>query len=287
MNWKQVKNLLLLLLTAVNILLLAFVYRYYRDSNFTDAVTAKRAAAILADSGITVESELLSVRNDAADVQSCAYDREDYLCYAAALLFGKEADGIYLLPSGIRAETTDGKVVTLGYDFSLQYISPDADKERLIAAWQSAKSPAEHESCQTEIDILEELLALPEGTLKNALCTHADGYTFITVEQSESGIPLYGMECCFGFSGGTLLFAEGKYCFGIPTEKTSEPLLNRINILFSEKERGKTGHITDIALCYTLYEDAQNSSLLFVPAYVLTYADGERVAVSALSGKAY
>lgn len=287
MNWKQVKNLLLLLLTAVNILLFTFVYKHYQESNYTDAVTAKRATAILQDSGITVESEMLSVRNDSVEMLGCAYDREEYLCYAAALLLGEEAEGIYLLPNGIRAETADGKVATLGYDFSLQYVSPDADKDRLTAAWQSAESPAEDDTCKIEKNALEELLTLPEGALKNASCTHADGYTFITVEQSESGIPLYGMECCFGFSGDVLIFAEGKYCFGIPTEKTSEPLLNRINILFSEKERGKTGHITDIALCYTLYEDAQNGSLLFVPAYALTYADGERIAVSARSGKTY
>lgn len=287
MNWKQVKNLLLLLLTAVNVLLFTFVYNYYQESNYTDAVTAKRAAAILADSGITVASEMLSVRHDAAEVQSCEYDREEYLCYAAALLFGKEAEGIYLLPDGIRAQTTDGKVATFGYDFSVQYISPDADRDRLTAAWQSAKSLAEDENCKTEKNMLEELLALPEGALKSTPCTHADGYTFITVAQSQDGIPLYGMECCFGFSGDTLIFADGKYCFSIPTQKTSEPLLNRINILFSEKERGKTGHITDIALCYTLYEDAQNGSLLYVPAYALTYADGETVAVSAISGKAY
>ena len=46
---------------------------------------------------------------------------------------GEEAEGIYLLPNGIRAETADGKVATLGYDFSLQYVSPDADKDRLTA----------------------------------------------------------------------------------------------------------------------------------------------------------
>ena len=177
--------------------------------------------------------------------------------------------------------------MTLGYDFALRYVAPDVGEERLQTARQSAVVPAEGESCAAEKSALETLLALPEGALQNTVCTHADGYTFITVEQTESGIPLYGMECCFGFSGDVLIYAEGKYCFEIPAGKTSEPLLNRINILFSEKERGKTGRITDIALCYTLYEDAQNGALLFVPAYALTYADGESIAVSAISGKAY
>ena len=287
MNWKQVKSLLLLLLSAVNILLFAFVYNYYRTGNYTDEDTARRTVDILRKGDIAVSEELLTARNDSVDILHADYDREDYLCYAAALLLGKEAEGIYLLPDGIRAETAEGKVLSLGYDFSLRYVAPDADAGRLEAARQSAKAPAQDEICKAERSALEVLLSLPEGALQNAPCTHADGYTFITVEQTEGGIPLYGMQCCFGFSDGTLLYAEGKYCFGVPSKKTSEPLLNRINILFSEKERGKTGHITDIALCYTLYEDAQNGSLLYVPAYALTYADGETVAVSAISGKAY
>ncbi len=284
MSWKQVKNFLLLLLAAVNLLLFYFVYRDYKISNYTDAVTVKRATAILADSGITVSDTQLTVANDTADTLSCSYDREEYLCYVAALLFGEEAEGIYLLPDGIRAETAAGKVLTLGYDFSLRYIAPGADEKRMEAALQSAK---ESESCTAEKNALEELLALPVGALKSTPCVHADGYTFITVTQSENGIPLYGMCCTFGFSGETLLYADGKYCFAMPTVKTGEPLLSRIHILFSEKERGRTGQITEIALCYALYEDAQNDSLLFVPAYALTYADGEQIAVSAISGNVY
>ena len=94
MSWKQVKNILLLLLVAVNILLFAFVYNYYQASNYTDADTAKRAVTILQKSGITVADELLAVQNDSADLLHCSYDREEYLCYAAALLLGKEAEGI-------------------------------------------------------------------------------------------------------------------------------------------------------------------------------------------------
>lgn len=283
MNWKQIKNLLILLLLAVNLLLLYFVYTYYRDRDYTDIATAKPATAILQKSGITVSPELLSVQNDTAGTLRCDYAREEYLCYAAALLLGEEASGIYLLPSGIRAETTSGKAVLLGYDFSIDYVDPTVDEAKL----QSARSSATAAECATEKAALEEFLALPEGALENATCKHADGYTVLTVQQSEDDIPLYGMQCDFGFSGEKLVYAQGKYCFGIPSEKTNEPLLNRINILFSEKERGKTGQVTDIALCYTLYEDAQNGSLLFVPAYALTYADGETAVVSAISGKTY
>lgn len=287
MNWKQVKNLLLLLLAAVNCLLFIFVYNSYIEEKFTDADTAAEAASILKENGISVSETLLTVQNDTADTLSASYTREDYLCYVASLLFGEEAQGIYLLPDGIRAETESGSTALLGYDFSISYIHPDLDESRLHTAENIAKQPTETKDCTAEQRALETLLALPKGALNDTPCLHADGYAFITVTQRENGIPVYGMQCQFVLSGEQLIAAEGKYCFGVPSPKSSEPLLNRINILFSEKERGKTGSITDMALCYTLYEDAQNGELLFVPAYALTYEDGERLAISAISGDLY
>ncbi len=286
MSWKSIKNLLLLLLTAVNLLLFFFAYTYYQKREFTDTDTAKQAAEILEKGGISVPYTLLAVQNDTADMLRCSYDREEYLCYAAALLFGEEAEGIYLLPEGIRAETRSGKVADLGNDFYLRYVDPSMGDGELQATLARAKVLAEQD-CSVHKEALEALLALPAGALADTPCLHAGNYSFLTVTQTENSIPLYGMRCSFGFAGDKLIYAEGKYCFSIPEEKSSEPLLNRTNILYSEKERGKTGRITEINLCYTLYEDAQNGALLFVPAYALTYADGGSTAVSAISGEAY
>ena len=287
MNWKQIKNLLLLLLVAVNLLLFYFCYSYYQQREFTDGDTARQAVAVLEKNGISVSPALLSVQNDSADILRCAYSREEYLCYVASRLFGEEAAGIYLLPDGIRAEAADGRTALLGYDFSISFTDPSVSVPRLRAAIAAARAPSDGTAFDTEKATLEALLSMPEGALQDVPCTVANGYTFITLVGEENGIPLYGMQCRFGLQGDRVIHAEGNYCFGIPTEKESEPLLNRTNILFSEMERGKSGRITDIELCYTLYEDAQTGSLLFIPAYALTYADSGKTAVSAISGEDY
>ena len=121
MNWKHVKHFLLLLLLGVNILLGYFVYTTFNDAFFTDTQPAARAASILEKDGIRVSEELLAARNDTADTLSTPYVRETYLLSVATLLLGKEADGIYLLPSGIRAETSEGDSVFLGNDLSIAF----------------------------------------------------------------------------------------------------------------------------------------------------------------------
>ena len=287
MNWKQVKNLLLLLLIAVNLLLVYLVVDYYTRREFTDAATAEQAVRIFEKSGISVDAELLAIRNESANVLTCDYDREEYLCFAASLLFGEEAEGIYLLPTGIRAETRSGKKADLGFDFSLFYTDPGIDMPYLESAMQSAVQPEDQSAVQDTVAALEHLLALPSGALSDTPCLVADDFRFFTVHESEFGIPLYGMECTFAFMQDKLVYAEGKYCFYLPEKTADAPLLNRTNILFSEKDRGRTGRVTDIALCYTLYENAQSGTLLYIPSYTLSYADGTSAAVSAISGEEY
>ena len=108
-SFKSVKNLFILLLVAVNIVLAYFAYSYYVSSHYTDGETAEKAAKILEKSGLFVDADMLGVKNDTADILYADYDRENYICLAAAILLGKEADGMYMLKDGVRAETLEGE----------------------------------------------------------------------------------------------------------------------------------------------------------------------------------
>ncbi len=285
MSWKNVKNFLIILLVAVNILLLVFVYNYFMASRYTTSETAEVASDVLKQSGIYVDEELLAVENDSADTLLCTYDREHYLALVASLLFGKEADGIYMLPSGIRAETLDGESVSLGYDMSIDYTRASHTNEINQALANSKKAASEDTKAAREL--LEELIALPFGALDSAECTSYGEYTFITAVQTENGLPIYDMTCRFGIHGGKIVYAHGKHFFGVPEQKESTQLLNRVNIMFSEKERGEVGRVTDISLCYTLYEDSQNHSMMYIPSYRIVYEDGKINAVNAISKEKY
>ncbi|MBQ4556092.1 MAG: hypothetical protein IJA60_00410 [Clostridia bacterium] len=285
MNWKHTKTLLLILLAAVNIFLAFLATNFYSENNFTNDNTAASAAKILEKNGIVVDKAMLSARNDSADVLLCNYDREQYLCAVAALLFGKEADGIYRLPNGIRAETYEGASATIGYDLSLDYTSTElAGKGEVLRGITHSPEAGE---VKAEKRMLETLLALPSGSLENAECIKAGVYTFITVDQVENGLPLFGMHCVFGIKEEKIVYANGKHLFCVPEEKYSAPILNRINILFSEKERGVTGTVKDITFCYTLYEDAKTDKMMLVPSYTVTYSNKNVTAINALNKELY
>ena len=159
MSWKNVKNLLIVLLLAVNVVLIIFAYNYFLASRFTDGETAAMASAVLAKSDIKISADKLAVQKDTADVLFCAYDREHYLALAASLLLGKEADGIYMLPNGIRAETLEGDTVLLGYDMSIDYKN-FALADEINAALDGAK-PMDADASKQIRTALEELIALP------------------------------------------------------------------------------------------------------------------------------
>ena len=285
MSWKNVKTLLILLLVAVNTVLAVFAFTYFKDANFTSKDTAVSAAEILAKSGIEVSPELLSVKNDAVDILSCEYTRETYLSLVASFLFGKEADGIYLLPNGIQAETLEGESILLGYDMSISFTAEALDESIYDALHKATKT--DPELAKGARKSLETLIAMPSGSLENAVCKSYGDYVFITVEQQENKLPIYNMSCVFGLKNEKIVYASGKHFFGVPETKESEQLLDRVNILFSEKERGMQGTVTDISLCYTLYEDASNNRMLLIPSYLVTYADRSSNAVNAINKEKY
>jgi len=283
-NWKHVKHFLLLLLVGVNLLLGYFVYTHFSETHFTDTLTAARTAEILQKDGITVSESLLAAKNDTADALSAPYTRENYLLSVATLLLGKEPDGVYLLPDGIRAETLSGESVLLGNDLSIDYCAQNGGATAKAEESMNRVLPYTEEEKKEAIAAFATLLSLPEDELKDAAFTKGDGCYLLYLQQAERGIPLSGFVCTFGIADGKLVYAEGRHFFGIPDEKAEAPLLNRVNILLSERDRGVQGKVTDIALCYALYEEAENEMLHFLPAYRIQYASGNVSVVGAIDG---
>lgn len=282
MSWKSVKNFLIVLLVLVNTLLVFFVYKYYTASRFIDSDTVEGAVALLGESGITVSSELLSVKKDDAKTLSASYEREEYVCLVASVLLGREADGMYMLPHGVRAEAGEGEIAFIGYDMSVEYT---ASGEEGVSSLTEKATEADAGKAKSAISFLEERIALAAGTVEEKDCSAYGDYVFVNVRQKENGIPLYGMESVFGIKGEKIVYASGKYFFGVPDSEEESQLLDRINILFSEKEQGITGTVSEMELCYTLYEG--DGKMMLVPSYMLRYADGNVRAINAISKKLY
>lgn len=285
MNWKHVKNLFLLLLIGVNLLLFYFVYTDYSETAFTDPVTAVHTASILQKDGILVAPSLLAARNDSVQTRSVSYDRESYLTAVAAFLLGKEPDGVYLLPSGIRAETTAGARVYLGNDLSVSYRAPDGGMAAEAALAKNTALPLTDEEKETTVAAFAAALDLPAEAIEDARYSKGGGCTFLRLEQRVGDIPIAGLSCTFGMAGDRIVYVEGRHFFGAPETNEEAPILNRVNILLSERDRGVRGTVTAITLCYALYEEAESETLRFVPAYEVRYADGNTSIVNAISGE--
>ncbi len=285
MNWKYTKSFLILLIVLVDILLVRFCYDYYMAREFTARETAEDAVAVLQAGDIEVSADLLAVRADSAPTRRCAYTREDYARLVFGILCGKDADGFFLLPDGIRAVTADGDAARLGYDFSLEFVAAGRDAAVIEAAY--AKGYTATADTEAVRRALETLLGLPEGAAKSFPATTADGYVFFTRTAAADGIPLSLDDCVFAFLGTELVYARGSYLFLSTEAEDAEPLLTRINILLSERRRGAAGTVRAISLCYAPYEDAAEGTLWLLPAYRVTYADGSVSVVNAQSGEKY
>lgn len=282
MNWKYVKALLIVLLVAVNCLLGYLVYTSYSEAAFTDAATARGAAEVLKKSGINVSADMLSVKNDEAKSLVTAYDREDYLLSVAAFLLGEEPVGAFLLPDGIRAENSLGETVLVENDLSVHYSLVDIDQD--VASAQPIENKEELKSSR---ELFASLLGYDKSAFDGAEVRRSGDLLLLTVSQEESGIPLYGYDCTFGISGEKIVYASGKHFFGSFEESSEAPLLNRTNILLSEKTRGITGTVEKIRLCYVLYEDIKQDLLRLVPAYAVSYTDGHTSIINALDASLF
>lgn len=283
-NWSSTKTLLLVLLVAVNLLLGVYVYNHFKDNYFIGEDVAAEASEILKKSNIKVDASLLDGFNEDGDVLICSYEREDYVMLVASLLLGKEADGMYVLPHGVRAETFESETAVIGYDMSISFVSKElSDIDGLLGG----ASPQSDSECKNERKTLERVLALPSGSLDGAECKKNGEYVFITVCQEENDIPLYGMDCVFGMHGEKIIYAKGKHLFCVPEEKQDTPILDRINIMFSEKSRGAEGEVVSITFCYTLYESSASKTMMLIPSYAVRYADGTVHAVNAVSKDLY
>ncbi|MBQ6614586.1 MAG: hypothetical protein IIX18_04625 [Clostridia bacterium] len=281
MSWRNVKLILLVLLILVNALLGYLIFITYSETAYTDNITAKAAAGVLKKSGITVNAELLAVKNDIANDFSADYGREDYLLSVASFFLG-DSPSVFLLPNGIRAENDLGEIALLGGDMSIDFTAESIDKNSLLV-----NTLANEEEASAARETLAALLGYPEDAFARLTVLKSGDVFLITVSQSENALPLSGFECTFGTQNGRIVYAEGKHCFAVFEESGEAPILNRANILLSEKSRGKTGVVKSITLCYTLYEDSKLEKLYLLPAYAVEYTDKSTSIISAKNGELF
>ncbi|MBR5539562.1 MAG: hypothetical protein IKU61_06650 [Clostridia bacterium] len=278
MNWKYVKLLLILLLIAVNILLASLIFDYYSESAFTDGETAEKVSAILKENGIFADASDIAVKNDSAKDYTSPFSREDYLLSVAAFLLGENPSGVFLTPDGIRAENSVGETAYVYNDMQISYAASGIDADAVLG-----KPITDEEEANAVREEFALILGYPTEDLDGITMLRHDDVYVMTLMQKEDGIPLFGYECTFAIRDKKIVFASGKHFFGAFEESEEAPLLNRANILLSEKNREIRGTVTDVSLCYVLYEDTKQGEIRLAPAYKVTYGEGHTSIIDAKS----
>ncbi|MBE6537921.1 MAG: hypothetical protein E7671_00460 [Ruminococcaceae bacterium] len=279
MNWKNIKNFMLILLVAVNVFLAAMLIRQVTLKTY-DNETVKNARELLSHSGIIADKKFITLSPEPADLYTCNVN-EDYVTGVANRIITSYSD-VFWTPNGASFYGEDGKLeIQNGFDISYssdQFILPTESGSKMN---------------EKELDKLKGLLsAILGNTSENEYKFSTDEALefsktkFIKVTQTLDGLPIenHSLECYF--EDGRLVYLSGRWCFLPTNEKKSAHLLDCVNILFIEKneldaQKSTTTEeypstpspmtVKKANICYLSFFSEEDSALYFIPSWHLEW----------------
>jgi len=194
-QWSKIKNIIILLLLAVNLLLLGQVVLRETESAHYRRQAREEAAALLAGRGIQVD---LSALPDDAELYTlrCERDSGKEAALASALLGDAELQ-------------TDGGYGGAGGSVWF-YSNGDFSAELDGAAYPLGERTPESLSVQVmaKLDFEGEVLAVEE---------EEDGAVTVRMRQSWEGVPIFSCEAVLTYREGALRAIRGKRLPGTPS----------------------------------------------------------------------
>ncbi len=207
MEWRKVKNIIILLLLLVNGFLLALVWARKSEADSYDRTALTQAIDALSGRGIQVDRSALTAAEGLSPVE-VERDVAGEQALAAALL-GEAAAGDNR-GGGLYLYETDAGEVSLRPGGELSARLNDDPR------WQT-DDPAAHAAL-----LLKEIGV--EGTQRGAVQLE-DGGTAVTFVQTWEGTPLFSCAVTFTYREGRLRTVEGALLASIPSAKESGTVL--------------------------------------------------------------
>ena len=199
MQWSKIKNIVILILLAVNLLLLAQVgYREAESARYRREAR-EEAVALLTNNGIQVDLAILP-EDPKLGPMRCERDSGSEAALAAALL-------------GSAAEQEDGSYAGEKGKLWL-YSSGD-----FTAALGPGAYPLGERTAESLSALVMEKLGF-EGEVLSTV--EADGVTTVRMRQSWEGTPIFSCEAALVFEGGELKSIRGKRLPGTPVSVAGE-----------------------------------------------------------------
>jgi len=271
LNWKSVKNLLILLLLAANLFLLYQVLLQQRQLNYLSEQEADDAIALLAERGLTVDKTVIPLKRFRADVCVGTW-KGNYHETAALHLSGCDREVLTILPSGrVRILLKNGAVFESDEQFHFSYSvnttslsesDGDSGNGDTFFAYTDITSENFHEKAiqgeelsQSDkrqlSDAMQSLFDFHSDNDSNLTATILDVFLlrndssaepmiYVFAEQYLNGIPIYGNKIICIFQNGKLTSAYGRWYFDKIDSGYSVTLYDQINILFADLRVLKT-----------------------------------------------
>lgn len=287
MNWKNIKNFMLILLVAVNIFLAAMLIRQMTLKTYGND-TVRDARELLSQSVITADKKFITLSPREADLYICK-TADDYAVDVAKRLMTEQYDA-FATPGGV-SFLGENESLSIENGFDIRYAS-----KNFILPTDGTSKINEKELDNIKKSLTDILIGDSDDKYSFRVDeAEAIGKTNrITVTQTIDGLTVenHSLECYF--EDDKLVCMSGKWSFLPTNEKKSAHLLDCVNILFIEKNEldAKRTLITgdsaqesedsslplsmtlkNANVCYLSFFSEEDSALYFIPSWHLTWEE--------------
>lgn len=238
MNWKGIKNLLIVLLFFADIFLGYMLISQNRQGKY-DENAIDNASEILAQSGIIADRSILE--KEEADLPLCTVSvSKNTETVARKFLKGNISDS-FAVPDGVAFFTDNGEQLKLTDDLSLLY-SEDGTIKDTEAVTLSEPTEKDTENYSA---VLEKFFT-PSGTYDDKFGFEISGIfvdtdsVFVSAVQTLNDVKIQNHTVFCEIKDGGVIYASGTWCFLPIKEKKSAHIIDGINILFIEKNNSDT-----------------------------------------------
>ena len=263
MQWPKAKNLIIILLAAVNVFLLSRLIILGTNEKYISESFAADSAAVLENKGLYISSDDIPLEIPSAPAVMYSLEIDGYNSFVSHVLLQPIAslkNDILIEDSNVVGAyyMSDAGLVSLYFDGSFSFTANETNTE---------KAPSVSRARALALNFAQ-LTGLPASSLSVIHTESTDtGYIF-SVEQLVNGLTVegYGME--IKITGQSVEFAQGRLLLTDTGEVSGTSLPSAVNALFSVAAAfDEEMTVTGMELCYFPANEEDHSYTVCTPSY--------------------
>lgn len=233
MNWKGIKNLLIVLLLLADVFLGYMLISQNRQGQY-DENSIDNASEILARGGIIADRRILEKKD--SELPLCTVSAAKNTEVVMRKILVGDVTESFAVPDGAAFFTDTGEQLRVTDDLSLLYSEDGTIKDTESVVF----SPPTDENSGSYTSALEKLLT-PNGVGDDKFGFEINGVSegidsvFVSATQTLNGVKIQNHTVFCEIKDGKVIYAHGTWCFLPIKEKKSAHIIDGINILFIEK----------------------------------------------------